>query len=254
MTLTSGVITLVSAAPTQIQLQGGAATGGTGPYTYQWYRSTVSGFTPGGGNILAGKTALSLTDTGLIPGTQYYYALVSTDTGNSNVTIQSAQFSVSSTVAVPNQNQFDLTTVVGMVDLAMDVNTVAVQIDASQAGSLFPGQAVKVVDSVDGVPKVIAIAADSDEVFGFLNYNQKNRAYFANDAAEMSMAGNVMFLMATGAVSRGAQVQVDHSTIGGVKALVGSSGADIVGFAYDKATAAGQSIRVRLSVPSFAKA
>jgi hypothetical protein len=63
-----------------------------------------------------------------------------------------------------------------------------------------------------------------------------------------------MYLYATTAIARGAQVQLDISTVGGVAAKVGSSGADIVGFAFDKAAAVGALIRVRLGVPSFLKA
>lgn len=46
--------------------------------TYQWYRSTTQGFTPGGGNILSGKTSRTLTDTGLTSNTVYYYVLRAT--------------------------------------------------------------------------------------------------------------------------------------------------------------------------------
>jgi len=56
-----------------------AATHGTPGYTYQWYRSGSTGFTPGAGNILSGKTSLTLADTGLEASTDYYYKLVATD-------------------------------------------------------------------------------------------------------------------------------------------------------------------------------
>ena len=44
----------------------------------------------------------------------------------------------------------------------------------------------------------------------------------------------------------------DVTTQGGVAAKVGSSGANIVGYAYDGAAAAGALIRVKLAAPSYA--
>lgn len=254
MSITTGVLSQVSVTSTTANLLATAATGGTGPYTYQWYRSTVSGFTPGGGNIISGATALTLADTGLIPNTQYYYVVIATDTGHSNDTAQYTQLGVVTLAPVLSPNQFAQAPYLGMIDQRFDYNTTAVQIDVSQATALYAGSAVKVVDSADGVPKVVGCAANSDEVFGFINFDIKTVQYVAGSAAEISMAGNVMYLYATGAISRGVQVQLALSTNGGVAAKVGSSGADIVGWAFDKASAAGQLIRVHLSVPSFAKA
>ncbi|MGO9114392.1 MAG: SGNH/GDSL hydrolase family protein [Thermoguttaceae bacterium] len=54
--------------------------------TYQWYRSTTAGFTPGSGNLLTGQTSLSFTDSGLTPGTTYYYACVATDSSRATAT------------------------------------------------------------------------------------------------------------------------------------------------------------------------
>jgi hypothetical protein len=254
MSLAAGALSKVSVGPTTASLLSGAATGGTGPYTYQWYRSTVSGFTPGGGNIIAGATSLTLNDSGLIPNTQYYYEVIATDTGNSNATADSAQLAVQTSAPVLSPNSFAQAPIVGMIDMRFDYDTVSAQIDVSQATPLYAGQAVKIVDSSDGVPKVVAVAANSDEVFGFINFDIKSITFAAGQACEISMAGNYMYLYATTAISRGTQVQLDISTVGGVAAKVGSSGADIVGFAFDKAVAAGALIRVKLGVPSFLKA
>lgn len=67
----------------------GAAALGVSPYTYQWYRSTTSGFTPGAGNIVTGATSLTLADSGLTNGTTYYYVNVVTD--STSATAQSNQ-------------------------------------------------------------------------------------------------------------------------------------------------------------------
>ena len=252
MAVTAGALSLVSKKSNQVKAVSAAATAGVGPYTYQWYRSTTSGFSPGGGNILSGKTALDLTDDTVIPGTQYYYKVVATDTGDSNVTSTSAQLAVATDINSQNPNQFAQSAVLGMLDLRFNPNTVAVQIDASETAILYAGQAVKMVDSAGGVPKVIACSADADQVLGFLNYNIKNVGYSAGDAAEISMNGNCQFLRATAAIARGARVCLDILTIGGVKPVSGSGGERIVGWAYDKATNAGDMIRVMVQTPSFA--
>lgn len=253
MSLTAGVISLVSVTSTKAVLSATAATGGTGPYTQQWYRSTTTGFSPAGGNIISGAVALTLSDTGLIPGTLYYYKVVYTDTGNSNVTVTASQLAVTTGAPAQDQNAFAQSALLGMIDLRFDYDTVAVQIDSSQATALAAGAAVKIVDSADGVPKVVGCAANSDEVFGFINYDIKSQSFAAGAMAEISQGGNVMYLYATAAIARGARVILQLSTNGGVGPLVGSGGADIVGFAFDKASAAGALIRVKLSVPSFLK-
>lgn len=62
-----------------------SAIGGTSPYTYQWYRSLTSGFTPGAGNILSGQTSTTLTNTP--PDAQsYWYKAVATDSAAASVT------------------------------------------------------------------------------------------------------------------------------------------------------------------------
>jgi hypothetical protein len=250
MSVTAGALSQVSVTDTQAVLSSAAATAGTGPYTYQWYRSTTTGFTPGGGNILSGKTSLSLTDTGLIPGTQYYYKVVATDTGASSATSTSSQLAVATSAPSQAQNAFLQSAQLGIIDLRFPYNTVAVQIDASQATALYAGAAVKMVDSADGVPKVVGCAANSDEVLGFINFDIKSPSFAAGAAAEISMSGNVMYLYATGAIGRGVQVSLDLSTNGGVRAAAGNTGDKIVGWAYDKA-AAGGLFRVFLKTPSF---
>lgn len=254
MATTAGALSLVSKTSTTASLESAAASAGTAPYSYQWYRSTTSGFTPGAGNIIAGATALTLNDTGLIPGTQYYYKVVATDSSGTPVTGTSAQLGVETDPPVQNPNQFAQSSLLGMLDLRFNNETVAAQIDSSESETLYAGQAVKIVDSADGIPKVIACTADSDEVFGFINYNIKDIGYEAGDRCEISQAGNVMYLYATGAIARGAQVTLDVTTRGGVATKTSSSGDRIVGYAFDKASAAGALIRVKLGVPSFAVA
>lgn len=252
MSLTAGTISLVSKASTTANLAVTAASGGTGPYTNQWYRSITTGFSPGGGNIIAGATALTLADSGLIPGTIYYYKVVQTDTGNSNTTVTATQLAVTLDPPSQNINSFAQAPFVGQLDLRVGPsNVVAVQIDTSQATPLTAGTAVKIVDSVGGVPKVVGITADTDEVLGFIVYDIKSKQYVAGDRAELAMAGCCMFLYAASAIARGVQVVPEALSPGSVQAASGLTGDKLVGWAYDKAAAYGDLIRVVLQTPSF---
>jgi predicted RecA/RadA family phage recombinase len=250
MSTTAGAVSVVSVADTKASVSSAEATGGTAPYTHQWHRSTLAGFSPSGGTAIAGATALALSDSGLIPNTQYYYKLVSTDAGA--VAATSAQLPVLTTAQSLSQNQFALSNVAGLIDLKFSSNSVAVEIDASQVAKLVPGSPVKMVNSIGGIPKVVGCAADADEVLGFINFDIKSRSFAAGDRAEISIRGNVMFMYATAAIARGAQVALDLEN-NGVKPLAGSGGADVVGWAYDKAAAMGDLIRVYVQTPSFLK-
>lgn len=251
MTLTAGTLSQVSVGPTTASLLATAATGGTGPYTYQWHKSTSANFVPGVGNIISGATSLALNDTGLIPGTMYYYNLVATDTGHSNDTVNYTELAVTTTAPELSQNQFGLSSYLGVVDQSYNYNTSSVQIDSTQATPLYTGAAVKMYDRAGGSPKVVGCTANSDNVLGFINFDIKSRSYSAGSNAQISKAGNVIYLYATGAIARGAQVSLDLTTNGGVRSAAGNTGDRIVGWAYDKADAAGQLIRVFLTTPSF---
>lgn len=251
MSITSGVISQVSVTDTTAVLAATAATGVTGTATYQWYRSTTTGFTPGAGNLIAGATnATALSDSGLIPNTTYYYKLVSTDEAPSTDT--SNQLTVQTAAVQFTQNQFAPIPVVGMVDQQFNYNTVEAQIDTTESGTLYAGQAVKIYDSANGIPKVVACNADADNVFGFINFDHLHPSFIAGDRVELSQAGNVMFLMPTASGARGAQAISDVSTVGGVAVASGSGGEDIVGYFWDKPVA-GTACRVKLSNPSFHK-
>ncbi len=89
-TFTAGTISRSSQTPTTVDLVASNSVGGTTPYTYQWYRSQVNGFTPGPSTLLTGETSLSLHDTGLTPEATYYYVMRYTDAGSQHV--NSAQF------------------------------------------------------------------------------------------------------------------------------------------------------------------
>jgi hypothetical protein len=255
MALAVGPITQISVADVSDSLSCAAATGGTGPYTYQWYRSETTGFTPGGGNIISGATALALSDSGLIPNTTYYYKVVVTDTGNSNATANSSQSAVVTTAQQLSPNQFAERSIAGMCDLRYNINTVSALISPNQSGVLVAGQAVKIDSAItdgSGIPQVIGCVADTDEVFGFINFDIKTPGFYALNNVELSLAGNAMYLWATGVIARGDQVTLDVSSPAGVAEATGDSANRIVGWAYDGASSAGVLIRIMLGVPSFA--
>lgn len=250
MTLTAGALSSSAIKSTGATITSTAASGGTGPYTQQLYRSTTTGFTPNGGNLVAGATGLVTNDSGLTPATTYYYKMVYTDVGASNATITSSQLTVVTGAQTLSQNQFSQSPYLGMIDMRFPYDTVSVQIDSSAGSALIAGQAVKIVDSAGGVPKVIACTAATDEVFGFINFDIKSVNFPAGAMCEISQAGNFIYLYSTAAISRGVQVGIDLSTVGGVHAVATTE--NIVGWAYDKATNAGQLIRVKVGCPSFA--
>ena len=246
--LTKGTLSKTLVGSTTASLSATAATEGTGPYTYQWYRSTTTGFTPGSGNILTGKTSLTLADTGLSPLTTYFYKVIATDAVSATVTYD--QLTVQTLAANQDVNQFGMTLVCGQTDMHLNLNSLAVQIGDDQTTALNPGELVKAVDSAGGIPSVVGITADTDEVVGAINFNFKDRTYVAKDKAEISMEGNVIRLFATGAISRFAQVCPDVTVKGGVQAATGASAKKIIGVALDKASG-GELIRVRLKTPSY---
>jgi hypothetical protein len=250
MSLAAGALSIVLAGQSTASLSSAVATGGTGPYTYQWYRSTTTGFSPGAGNIITGATSLTLQDSGLLAGTQYYYKVVATDTGNSNATATSSQLGV---LTEPQQapNQFAQTQITGLIDMRVGpTNVMAAQVDVSVATAaapynvIYPGQAVKIVaNTTGGIPKVAPISSKSDAWIGFVKFNIKDIQYVAGQNLEIAMMGTVIWLYATGAVTQFAEVCLDNTFVGGVQAT--GATATKVGWAVDGASAAGQ-IRVML--------
>jgi hypothetical protein len=89
--LVAGVASPGSSTVTTASASGTDATGGTAPYTYQWYKSTSSGSL---GTAVSGQTTRTLLDTGLTPGTDYFYTLRYTDAAGSPASANSNQVQV----------------------------------------------------------------------------------------------------------------------------------------------------------------
>jgi hypothetical protein len=243
MALTAGTLSKVLIGQSTAVLSSTAASGGTGPYTQQWYFSTTTGFTPGAGNIINGATGLTLNQSGIVPGTTYYYVVVYTDVGAST-TINSAQLTVVQEPSL-SQNQFAQSPLVGVVDMRVGpTNVIAAQVDASVTSQIYPGQAVKIVAStLGGIPKVAPVAANSDAAIGFAIFNIKDLQYVAGQNLEVALWGSVIWCYATAAVSQFARVCLDVTYVGGVQPT--GATATIMGWAFDGCAGAGL-IRVML--------
>ncbi len=79
-----GTASLGTKSDTTITASITAPTGGATPYTQQWHRSEVQGFTPSGATALAGQTASSLSDTTGQYGRVYHYRCVQADSAGAS--------------------------------------------------------------------------------------------------------------------------------------------------------------------------
>lgn len=145
-------------------------------------------------------------------------------------------------------NQFGMTGQKGLMDLQFNPSVISCEIDASEAGTLLHGQAVKIVDSAGGIPKVIAAASDTDDVFGFIKYDMKSQGSKAYDKVEVAIARNsVMYMEAGGAIARGGKVMI---LVAGQKVVAAvGSGKHTVGRTLDKSSADGTLVRVMIDLP-----
>ncbi len=270
--IVAGVVSQLAVTDTTSDIQLGLATSATGDVSAKLYRSQTVNFTPGAGNLVATfagpiTTVQNFHDTGLIPNTTYYYSAVyedasgPTDVQSNYVTTLTAPMSL-------KQTQFDIPpALVGTIDLARNNNTISVKIDESQGSTpLYAGMPVKFVnplvssgDGKNGPPTVVGITAITDQIDGYLNYSTKdrrfgipdpNQGFLPQQIAEMSRAGNYMYLMATGNGNRGDAAVVDIRTGGGVLPAGGSTGGRFVGEFID-VPAIGFPARVELVTGPF---
>ena len=90
-----GSLLPTSVTPTSDAFSLGAVQSGVTPYGYLTYRSTAGAFTPSPGLLLPGESATPaasplLADTGLTPGTTYYYKVVVSDSAGNTATTYEA--------------------------------------------------------------------------------------------------------------------------------------------------------------------
>lgn len=150
------------------------------------------------------------------------------------------------------QNQFSQSVEKGQVDLKFGVGAFSCQVDSSAPADLVAGDFVKLVDSLGGVPKVIKITADTDVIFGVVSFSFKNASYPALAMVEiLGMKNGVIFLESSAAIARGASVM---AVVSGSKVATATTGKRIAGYAFDKASASGQLIRVVIDLPGILSA
>lgn len=143
-------------------------------------------------------------------------------------------------------NQFEQDIVKGALDLAFNPLTVSCMISSNEVATLVAGDAVTIENGYGGVPRVLKATADSDKVFGFVVRNLKKSSLVANDFAEVALHGNVIYLEAGAAIARGALVSIVAATS---KVTTQTGALPASGYAYDKAGADGDLIRVYVLTP-----
>ena len=145
-----------------------------------------------------------------------------------------------------NSNQFAQTSVLGSPDLAFNFNTKSVLLDPeSVATKLQVGQAVKLV--AGAVPQILVDQANSADVpFGVIIFSMKKNTYRKGQTVEVACKGNVLYLEAAAAVTRGAAVE---NVPTGPTVQTKASGARL-GYALDQASGAGELIRVEIDPAS----
>lgn len=144
---------------------------------------------------------------------------------------------------VQNLNQFAQTPGLGSPDLAYNFNTKSVQIDPdSVATKLQVGQAVKLVAGASPTIRVDE-AASADQAFGVIIASLKKNTYAAGDTVEVACRGNVLYLEAAAAITRGALVE---NVPAGPTVQTKAAGA-VLGVALDQASGPGQLIRVEIA-------
>lgn len=139
-------------------------------------------------------------------------------------------------------NQFNISQVQGSLDL-QNGYVISCVVDAAETTSLVAGQAVKLATTGGGTPKVLAVTAATDKVFGFVVRNLKDISRSAGETLEIALAGSVMYMTAGAAVTAGAYVEIVYAT----NKVIASAGVNpIVGYSLDKASDDTDLIRVMI--------
>jgi hypothetical protein len=147
-------------------------------------------------------------------------------------------------------NQFQLAREKGTISPSSAAeNVYYCRVDASEAGTLVAGSAVKIKDVVGKQIIVEAVAAISDDIFGFVVYNVKKSDYVANDVLNVATDNTVIMMEAGAAIAGGVYLQY---TITGAKVITAATvGARIIGKALNKAAADGDLIPVLTKTPTL---
>lgn len=147
----------------------------------------------------------------------------------------------------PNINSFAQTPVQGQMDQSTLGTVINCRVSSAQATALVAGQAVKLdTTKTGGVPAVLALAANTDNIFGFVVQNVKDQSHAAGALVEIAQFGSIMYMTAGAAITRGASLEVTNST----KKVITNAGTNtLMGYAFDAAAADGDLIRVAIQAP-----
>lgn len=213
--LAAGTITLSSKTATAMNLVCSSATGGTAPYTYQWYSSTTSGFAPGAGNILSGQTTLRLNQTGLTPLTSYYYKVVATD--NVAAVSTSTQFGVRTDAAVTNTSLF-FSPYNTYSDGSASLLSTNVRSDATHTIWNSPGAYLRFnVTVVSGSPGIVGIKVDPTTLATLTAANCPTLYYSidgANYVSHLLSANSSSTTLASGLSAGTHEIEVMFKSVG----------------------------------------
>jgi hypothetical protein len=147
-----------------------------------------------------------------------------------------------------NSNQFKQSGEQGQLDLQVTNGSVLpCQVSSSESGTITAGEAVKLEDSAGGVPKVLKLAANTDKTFGFFPLDFRKNSRVALESLNIAVFGSVMNMTAGAAIARGANLEVVYTT---KKVITNASVNPVIGWAYDKAAADGDLIRVFITTPA----
>ena len=143
-----------------------------------------------------------------------------------------------------NLNQFAPTTEQGLLDLARNYNLISCRIDPASVAVFTAGTAVKLTD-VAGKILIVEKAVIGDDIYGFVVYSNKKLAPSAGDFIEAALFSSVMYMTASAAIARNANLQIVSAS--NKVATLATVGATFVGRAIDKAAADGDLIRVMIA-------
>ena len=153
-----------------------------------------------------------------------------------------------------NANQFGQQQIPGMLDARSnpDSNVLTCRFNPNSAitAGIPGGQPLKLVDlgagdAGTGLPVVDVATGILDTIIGFSVTSPRFGLTPPGQPVQVATDGTVMWLMSSGALTRGQTVYADPANPGAVISTVAKT-AYVAGFAMDKATAANQLIRVMI--------
>ena len=120
-----------------------------------------------------------------------------------------------------------------LLDWGLNALVLDVQIDASETGTLYAGDPVKLAATSQGKPKVVASAAA--DALGYIIFNAKKEAYKAGDIVSILIDGGVLECVTEEAINAGVEVAYKDAD-GSVTATI-AQGTEPMGIVMSKVAA-----------------